>query len=136
MRIALLTEIPAPFRIPLFNALAARAELLVLFLARTDPRRTHYDLHQDEWRFDHVFLPGHEVDRGGRWTVLNRHVVKELRRFRPDAVAVGGWNQPAFWEAAWSARLLRRPLLVWVESTSRDARPGFAASGVLQQSAF
>jgi glycosyltransferase involved in cell wall biosynthesis len=122
VKIALLTEIPAPFRIPLFNALAARAELLVLFLARTDPRRTHYDLHQDEWRFDHVFLPGHEVERGGRWTVLNRRVVKELRRFRPDAVAVGGWNQPAFWEALAYTKVARVPLLVWIESTERDAR--------------
>jgi glycosyltransferase involved in cell wall biosynthesis len=122
VKIALLTEIPAPFRIPLFNALAARAELRVFFLARTDPRRTHYDLHQDEWRFDHAFLRGREVERGGRWTVLNRGVVKELRRFRPDAVAVGGWNQPAFWEALAYTKVARVPLLVWIESTERDAR--------------
>ena len=122
MKIALFTEIPAPFRIPLFNALAARAELRVLFLARTDPRRTHYDLHQDEWQFDHVFLRGRQLDRGGRWTVLNRGVVKELRRFRPDAVAVGGWNQPAFWEALAYTKVARVPLLVWIESTERDAR--------------
>ena len=45
MKLALLTEIPAPFRIPLFNALAEEVELRVLFLAEQDPRRTHYDLH-------------------------------------------------------------------------------------------
>lgn len=121
MRIALLTEIPAPFRIPLFNALADRADLRVLFLARTDPRRAHYDLHQHEWRFDHRFLRGRAFHRG-RWTVLNRGVLRELRAFIPDAVAVGGWNQPAFWQALAYCRARRKPLLIWIESTARDAR--------------
>ena len=57
-----------------------------------------------------------------RWLVLNRAVVRELRRFRPDAVAVGGWNQPAFWLALAYCRLRRIPLLVWIECTARDAR--------------
>jgi glycosyltransferase involved in cell wall biosynthesis len=124
VRLALLTEIPAPFRIPLFNALAARpdVELRVLFLAAADPRRRHYELHEDEWRFDRRVLPGRELRRGGRWIVLNRQVGRELRRFRPDAVAVGGWNQPAFWQALLYTRTHRVPLLVWVESTLRDAR--------------
>ena len=52
MKLALLTEIPAPYRIPLFNALAERVELRVLFLAERDPRRAFYELHEDEWRFD------------------------------------------------------------------------------------
>jgi glycosyltransferase involved in cell wall biosynthesis len=122
VRIALLTEIPAPFRIPLFNALAERAELRVLFLARGDPRRTHYALHEEEWRFEHRFLAGRALRGGGRWTVLNRGVVRELRAFRPDAVAVGGWNQPAFWQALAYCKAARVPLLVWIESTERDAR--------------
>src|SRR2546430_16656740 len=62
VRIALLTEIPAPFRVPLFNALAARddVELRVLFLALHDPRRPHYRIHADEHRFDWAVLPGRE----------------------------------------------------------------------------
>ena len=60
MRLALLTEIPAPYRIPLFNALAERVELRVLFLAERDPRRAFYELHRDEWRFDHRVLSGPE----------------------------------------------------------------------------
>jgi hypothetical protein len=38
-RVVILTEIIAPYRIPVFNALAARAEveLHVIFLAETDP---------------------------------------------------------------------------------------------------
>jgi glycosyltransferase involved in cell wall biosynthesis len=122
VRLALLTEIPAPYRIPLFNALAERVELRVLFLAPVDPRRAFYEQHADEWRFDHEFLPGRQLRRGGRWVVFNRGALRALRRFRPDAVAVGGWNQPAFWLALAYTRVRRVPLLVWVESTARDAR--------------
>jgi glycosyltransferase involved in cell wall biosynthesis len=122
LKLALLTEIPAPYRIPLFNALAERVDLRVLFLSERDPRRGFYDLHRGEWRFDHRILRGRQLRRGGRWIVLSRGVLRELRRFRPNAVAVGGWNQPAFWLALAYCRLTRIPLLVWIESTARDTR--------------
>jgi glycosyltransferase involved in cell wall biosynthesis len=122
MIFALLTEIPAPYRIPLFNALAERVDLHALFLARSDPRRPFYELHDDEWRFAHRVLRGRSLRRGSRWLVLSRGVLRELRRLRPDAIGVGGWHQPAFWMALAHARARRVPLLVWVESTSRDAR--------------
>ena len=122
MRLALVTEIPAPYRIPLFNALAERVEFRALFLARTDPRRPYYEPHEEEWRFDHRVLEGRQLRRGGRWIVLNRGVRQELEGFRPDAVGVGGWNQPAFWQASAHCRRHGVPLLVWVESTARDAR--------------
>jgi glycosyltransferase involved in cell wall biosynthesis len=122
VRLALLTEIPAPYRIPLFNALSERVDLRVLFLAEHDPRRGFYEPHRDEWRFDNRVLRGPQIKRGARWLVLNRGVLRELRRFHPDAVAVGGWNQPAFWLALAYCRARRIPLLVWIESTARDAR--------------
>ena len=130
MRLALLTEIPAPYRIPLFNALAERLDFLALFLARRDPRRPYYEQHEEEWRFDRRFLAGGELRRDGRWVVLSRGVGRGLRSFRPDAVGVGGWNQPAFWRALVYCRTRRVPLLVWVESTARDERSG---SGPLER---
>lgn len=123
MRIVLLTEIPSPYRIPLFNALAERVEFRALFLARADPRRPFFELYPDEWRFDHRFLPGRGLRVGGRFVVLNRGVVRALRAFAPDAVSVGGWNEPAFWQAFLWCSTRRVPLLVWVESTARDVRP-------------
>src|SRR3954462_12363662 len=130
VRVALVTEIPAPFRTPIFNALAARddVELQVLFLAAQDPRRS-YVVRWGELDFAYEVLPGKQVQRGGRWIVLTRGLVRALRRFDPDVVIVGGWNQPASWEAlAWAARegraLKRRPLVAWVESTARDERSG------------
>jgi glycosyltransferase involved in cell wall biosynthesis len=122
LKLALVTEIPAPFRVPLFNALAERVELRVFFLAARDPRRTHYRVHEDEMRFDYRILDAWELVRGGRWLVVSRGSRRALREFGPDAVIAGGWNQPAMW----LARTLREPTLVWVESTLRDERPGLA----------
>ena len=117
MKLALVTEIPAPFRIPLWNALAKRVELRVLLLSERDPRRA-YDLHEDEWGFDSRVLPGRDLQLGGRWLVLNHGVRRELRG--ADAVLIGGWNQPAFFRAARAGI----PYAVWVESTARDERSG------------
>jgi glycosyltransferase involved in cell wall biosynthesis len=122
VKLALLTEIPAPYRIPLFNALADRIEFRALFLARADPRRPYYELHEEEWRFAYRVLAGRQLRHGSRWVVLSRGVGRELADFQPDAVGVGGWNQPAFWQASAYCRRHGIPLLVWVESTARDAR--------------
>ena len=123
MRIALLTEIPAPFRLALFGALAAEpdVDLRVFFLAANDPRRNYPAYELD---FPAEVLPGKDALVGGRWLVVNASVLGRLRRFRPDVVLVGGWNQPAFWQALLYARAARVPFVVWVESTARDERAG------------
>jgi glycosyltransferase involved in cell wall biosynthesis len=125
VRIALVTEIPAPFRLPSFSALAEEpgVELHVLFLAETDPRRS-YRFDRDAARFEWSVLRGRSLLRGGAWVMLSRGVGRNLRRLRPDVILIGGWNQPAFWQAALYARRTRTPLVVWVESTARDARTG------------
>ncbi|MDQ5822480.1 MAG: glycosyltransferase family 4 protein [Actinomycetota bacterium] len=121
-RFALLGEIAAPYRVPLYNALAERLDFLALFLADADPRRAYYRVDPEEIRFEWRVLGGRELGRGRRWTVLSRGVFRELERFDPDVVGVGGWNQPAFWQALAWTKLRRRKLVLWIESTARDAR--------------
>ena len=125
MKVALLTEIPAPYRIPLFNALAATddVDLEVLFLAERDPRR-QYPVYSTEFLFERRVLPGSGLLARGRWVVLSRGARPELDRFDPDVVLLGGWNQPAFWTGLRWAGRRRRPVLLWVESTARDERSG------------
>jgi glycosyltransferase involved in cell wall biosynthesis len=120
-RVTLLTEIPAPYRLPLFNALAERVDLDVLFLRDRQPDRL-YDAHVEERRFRWSVLRGRDVTLRGRWLVVNAPVARRLRA--ADAVILGGWNQPAFWEALAVCRLRRVPVVVWVESTAGDRRSG------------
>jgi glycosyltransferase involved in cell wall biosynthesis len=125
MKILLLKDIAAPYRIPLFNELAARegVDLRLVLLARSDPRR-NYRFSPDEFRFDWRVLPGKGLRRGLTWVVISAGVGGELRRFRPEVLVVGGWNQPAFWQAFLWARRTKTPLVLWVESTARDERSG------------
>jgi glycosyltransferase involved in cell wall biosynthesis len=136
MRIALLTEIPAPYRIPLFNALAAKpdVELEVLFLAERDPRR-QYPVYSTEFLFRRRVLPGRGVLARGRWVVFSRATRRALDRFDPDVVLLGGWNQPAFWSGLRWARRRGRPVLLWIESTARDERSGNSLLEHLKQRA-
>ncbi|MHB8643719.1 MAG: glycosyltransferase family 4 protein [Gaiellaceae bacterium] len=124
-RIALLTEIPAPYRIPLFNALAATkdVDLRVLFLSERDPRR-QYPVYEEEFRFDRRVLSGAGAVARGRWVMLSRGAGRELDEFDPDIVLLGGWNQPAFWTGLRWARRHGRPVVLWVESTLHDERSG------------
>jgi glycosyltransferase involved in cell wall biosynthesis len=119
----LLTEIPAPFRIPLFNSLAREpdVELEVLFLSEQDPKRP-YPVYADEFKFGWRILSGFGIVVKGRWIVFNRAVFRAIRHRRPSVIVIGGWNQPAFWVGAIYAHLTRIPLVGWVESTARDNR--------------
>ena len=119
--VALLTEIPAPYRIPLFNALAERVDLRVLFLRERHSGHL-YDLHRGEMAFEWRVLPGVEFTVRSHWFVLNTAIGGRVRH--ADAVVLGGWNQPAFWEALAWCNLLRLPVLLWVESTVNDNRSG------------
>jgi glycosyltransferase involved in cell wall biosynthesis len=120
-RLTLLTEIPAPYRVPLFNALADRVDLRVLFLRARHPARP-YDLHANEFRFDWQILRGFATTLRTHWLVVNGSVRREVGR--ADVVLVGGWNQPAFWEALACSRVRGISTILWTESTQTDWRSG------------
>lgn len=126
-RLLILTEIIAPYRIPVFNALAARGdvELHVVFLAETDPAIREWRVYRDEIRFSHEVLPGWGGRVGGYRLLVNSGLGRALTRFRPEVVICGGYNYLASWQVWWRARRHGVPLLLWCESTLADARGGY-----------
>jgi glycosyltransferase involved in cell wall biosynthesis len=126
LKLALITEIIAPYRIPVFNAGAARPEidLHVIFLSENDPSLRQWRVYKDEIKFHYSVLPSWR-QRLGRYNLLvNRGAFSALNRFRPDAVLCGGYNYLASWEAALWAKAHGVPLLLWTESTALDQRAG------------
>jgi 1,2-diacylglycerol 3-alpha-glucosyltransferase len=123
-RLVILTEIIAPYRIPVFNALAARPdiELHVIFLSETDPSLRQWHVDKQGIRFSFEVLPSTRVRVGRHKILLNRGVRAALRRARPAVILCGGYNYPASWTAAYWARRRNIPLLLWSESTALDAR--------------
>src|ERR1700692_1088746 len=125
-KLVILTEIIAPYRIPVFNALAQRREvdLHVIFLSENDPTLRQWQVYKDEIKFQYDVLPSWRR-RLGRYNVLfNRGLTSALNRIKPNAVLCGGYNYLASWEAAYWARSHRVPLLLWSESTALDGRRG------------
>lgn len=125
-KLLIVTEIIAPYRIPVFNALALRREvdLHVVFLSENDPGLRQWRVYKDEIQFKYNVVPSWR-HRFGRYNVLlNRGVFSTLNKIRPDAVLCGGYNYLASWESAYWARVHRVPLLLWSESTASDRRRG------------
>ncbi len=125
-RLVIVTEIIAPYRIPVFNALALRKEidLHVIFLSENDPSLRQWRVYKDEIKFHYDVLPSWR-QRFGRYNVLiNRGVLSALNRIRPDAVLCGGYNYLASWQAACWTKVHGVPLLLWSESTALDRRQG------------
>lgn len=125
-RLVILTEIIAPYRIPVFNALAARGDvqLHVIFLSENDPSLRQWRVYKDEIKFSYEVLPAWRRRIGKYNTLLNRGVSAALRRAQPDAVLCGGYAYVASWQTAFWAKRHGVPLLLWSESTALDIRRG------------
>ena len=126
-KLVIITEIIAPYRIPVLNALAERPEieLEVVFLSENDPTLRQWKVYKDEIKFQYHVLPAWR-QRVGRYNLLiNRGVHSTLSRIKPDVVLCGGYNYLASWAAAYWARAHRVPLLLWSESTAQDRRRGY-----------
>lgn len=127
-RLVLLTEIISPYRIPVFNALANQSgiDLHVIFLAESDPTLRDWLVYKDEIRFSHEVLPSWRKRVGKYNLLLNGRMAAALRSARPDAIVCGGYNYVASWQSAAWAKRHGVPFLLWVESTKKDQRNGYA----------
>ena len=126
-RLAIITEIIAPYRIPVFNALARHPEIdpHIIFLSETDSSLREWKVRKDEIHFSYEVLPSFR-QRIGRYNVLlNRGISTALGRFSPDVLLCGGYSYAACWQAAGWARRRNIPVLLWVESTGQDRRRNF-----------
>lgn len=123
-RLAIITEIISPYRIPLFNALAKRTDvdLHVIFLAETDPQLRQWDVYKNEIRFSYEVLPCSRRQIGSYNLLLNWGITRALRQAQPDAILCGGYNYPASWQALVWARRQRVPFYLWSESHSEELR--------------
>lgn len=128
LKTVILTEIIAPYRIPVFNALARRGgvDLHAIFLAETDKALRQWRVYADEIRFSYEVLPSRRWRAGKHSLLLNRGLWAALERANPQTVICGGYNYPASWETLWWARRRKARFVLWTESNERDKRSGSA----------
>jgi len=123
-RVAILSEIISPYRIPVFNALAQHEsiDLKVIFLADTDPVLRQWPVYKDEIRFTCEVLPSRRFRAGASQLLLNARLAAALKGFAPEAIICGGYNYAASWQALMWARRRRVQFVLWSESNAHDAR--------------
>jgi glycosyltransferase involved in cell wall biosynthesis len=125
IKIGILTNIPSPYRIPLFNEIGATEDvnLNVFFMSQSQKNR-HWDTSEQDREFGHTFLRGtslysYKLDRGFS---INYGVVDELRGSDLDVLVVTGYNSVASWMALAYARLSGVPIVPWSGSWSGSIR--------------
>lgn len=101
-KIALVTNEPPPYRIPVFQRIARTpgVDLRVIFCARREPNR-HWDLPPLE--FEHEFLKERIRTVKGRYIHNNPDVIAALRRFAPDVVVTDGFNPTQLYAFGYAA---------------------------------
>lgn len=134
-KLVIVTEIIAPYRIPVFNALAQRPEidLQVIFLSENDPTLRQWHVYKDEIKFRYDVLPSWRQRLGRHNLLINRGVQSALSRIQPDVILCGGYNYLASWSAARWAKKHRVPLLLWSESTAFDQRRSYPLIEFMKQ---
>ncbi len=124
----ILTEIIAPYRIPVFNVPARRAglDLHVIFLAETDKAVRQWRVYKNEVCFSHQVLPSWRWREGKSSFLFNRGLWPALNQVNPQVILCGRYNYAASWEALLWARRHRVAFVLWSESNCQDARGGRA----------
>ncbi|RZI40190.1 glycosyltransferase [Herbaspirillum sp. HC18] len=91
LRIALVTNHPPPFRIPIYNRVARTpgVDLSVIFCSPREPNR-QWDL--PPMRFHHVFLKERFVRRGSNFIHNNPDVMSRLKQLDPEVIVNTGFN--------------------------------------------
>jgi glycosyltransferase involved in cell wall biosynthesis len=127
-RLAILTEIISPYRIPLFNALARHkgVDLHVIFLAETDPNLRQWQVYKDEIGFPYQVLASWRRRLGRYNALLNFGLGQALTAAAPEVILCGGYNYIASWQALFWARSRNIPFLLWSESNLHDLRRSHA----------
>lgn len=92
---AIVHNIPSPYRLHLFRALAAELSrrsirLHVHFMARGHQERAHWATGQDAFGFDYTFWRDVGPVGGGPSSHVNPSMLLEVVRHRPDYLMVGG----------------------------------------------
>jgi len=123
-RVVIITEIISPYRIPLFNALACRAEvdLHVIFLGETDPKLRQWRVYKEEIKFSFQILPSWRHRVGKYNALLNAGLWRALNHSKPQIILCGGYSYFASWEALLWAQRHKVPFLLWSESNQQDHR--------------
>ncbi len=130
LRVAVLSELPTPYRWPLFRRVAERAglDLTVIFYSQTEADR--------DWGLDVAAStrPRVEFPEGRAYHVRGRRslyfhwnpgIRDRLAEGAFDVVVIPGWSMPSSLAAVWTCRRRRIPYVIFSETNDLSPRPAW-----------
>jgi glycosyltransferase involved in cell wall biosynthesis len=121
-RVALLTNIPAPYRLPFFTELSDLCELTVLFDALSEPNR-RWVWNGSDCRFTFKLLNGISIPyirrrnvNERRFLQLSYNIIPQLFLMKPHVVVSAETGFRSL-QASFYCRLKGIPLIIWWEGT-------------------
>ncbi len=123
-RVVLLTNILAPYRVPVFSELNREldGQLTVVLVAETEAQR-QWKIRRDGLPFKCRILKPGLMPRGlAEQTAAARRMWGVLGEEQPSAIVSGGYDYLPAWVAYGYARLRGIRFLLWVESNLHDLR--------------
>lgn len=124
-RVALLTEIISPYRIPVFNEIAkgAPGQFLFFFLGKTE-RRRQWKIYREKIDFPYKVLPGILFQWGasGSPYFFNPTILHDLMKYSPEIIITGGYQHPSYLLAMLYANIFKKRIILWCESNKYDYR--------------
>ncbi len=121
MKILLISNTHAPYRVPVFNAIQEQSphDWIALFETRRLDHAPWEDV-SGELAMRHTFLPD-QCTAPAKWRA-GKAIIQTTWRLimqeQPDVVVLGGWNSPAVWTAWLNSRYARRPIVLWSGMTA------------------
>lgn len=124
-KVVILTNVLAPYRIPLFNLIAEAdgIDATVLALANSEANR-QWKVACGQNRFGFAVLRGWHgfVWRWEQPIHLNWGLGRAMRGLAPDVIIISGYDSPAYWQAFFHAKMHRKPFVLCSESTLLSTR--------------
>lgn len=124
-RVVIVDDIPTPYRIALFKAIAAIApfRLSIVWLAARGREKL--------WKLDiegsgldayaardvQIFFPASD-----RRLTVSRDIVAIVNRLKPQVLVTGGYHQTGYWQCLYYAMRRRVPLICWSGATPANER--------------
>ena len=124
-RVAIVTNIISPYRVPLFNRLSKEddLDLKVIALAEKEANR-EWQIAKEQIEFNYHVLPGfHKFIWSKEIPIhLNWGLWKALQRYKPHVVITSGYDAPAYWEAFLYCKLFKKKFILWNGTTLLSTR--------------
>ena len=124
-RVLLLTNTPAPYRLPVFTALAEKVDLTIMYCQPMQPDRL-WEVDEGETAVTSHFLPNHTIPLPGLTLAINPGLSKLLRQIPFDLIIAGEnfSHFPAVVTAQQAAKRQGKPFVVWSEAIDTQFASG------------